>query len=80
MKYDVTMTNGLGDGSGYEDILHLPHHVSKAHPPMPAEDRAAQFSPFAALTGYEGVIRETQRRAEELVAEEIVHEAAEDDF
>ena len=37
----------------YDAILHLPHHVSKKHPPMPMADRAAQFAPFAALTGYE---------------------------
>lgn len=65
MKYDVTVTDGLGDGKGYEDILHMPHHVSATHPPMPPESRAAQFSPFAALTGYEGVIEETARMNEE---------------
>lgn len=45
----------------YEDIINLPHHVSKTHPQMPLCDRAAQFSPFAALTGYEDAIRETAR-------------------
>lgn len=45
----------------YEDILHLPHHVSKKHPPMSRLDRAAQFSPFAALTGYEAAVEETAR-------------------
>ena len=49
----------------YEDIIHLPHHRSKKHPPMPIIDRAAQFSPFAALTGHQELIRETQRKAEE---------------
>lgn len=43
----------------YDAILHLPHHVSKKHPPMPMADRAAQFAPFAALTGYDAAIRET---------------------
>lgn len=80
MKYDVTTTNGLGDGRGYEDILHLPHHVSSEHPQMPPESRAAQFSPFAALTGYEGVIEETERLNEDEVTGEIVHERAEDVF
>lgn len=37
----------------YEDIINLPHHVSKNHPQMPLEKRAAQFMPFAALAGYE---------------------------
>lgn len=37
----------------YEDMLNLPHHVSKTHPQMSLHDRAAQFSPFAALTGFE---------------------------
>ncbi len=45
----------------YDDILHLPHHVSVTRPHMEAIDRAAQFSPFAALTGYEGAIKETAR-------------------
>ena len=51
----------------YEDIINLPHHVSKTHPQMPLYDRAAQFSPFAALTGYEDAIRETARLTETLV-------------
>ncbi len=52
-------------GGRYEDILYLPHPVSAAHPPMPAEERAAQFSPFAALTGYEDAIEETERMTQE---------------
>lgn len=51
----------------YDDILHLPHHVSAAHPPMAAIDRAAQFLPFAALTGYDGAIKETARLTDERV-------------
>ena len=43
----------------YEDIISLPHHISKKHPRMSTLDRAAQFSPFAALTGYEDAIEET---------------------
>ncbi len=49
----------------YDDILHLPHHVSRSHPHMPETDRAAQFSPFAALTGYREAIGETGRQTEE---------------
>lgn len=45
----------------YDDILHLPHHVSPTRPPMPMSDRAAQFSPFAALIGYDAAIAETGR-------------------
>ena len=45
----------------YDDIINLPHHVSTKHPRMSASDRAAQFSPFAALTGHEAAIAETAR-------------------
>ena len=45
----------------YDDIIRLPHHVSSVHPHMPVSDRAAQFAPFAALTGYGDVIKETAR-------------------
>lgn len=48
-------------GSAYDDIIHLPHHVSKRHPQMSMEARAAQFAPFAALSGYEDAVRETER-------------------
>lgn len=50
--------------SKYEDIIHLPHHVSTIHPQMSLHDRAAQFSPFAALTGHSGAIEETARLTE----------------
>ena len=49
----------------YSDIIHLPHPISEKHPRMPMLDRAAQFSPFAALTGYEEAIYETGRLTEE---------------
>jgi methanogenic corrinoid protein MtbC1 len=45
----------------YEDIIHLQHHVSSHHEHMSLIDRAAQFSPFAALTGFDGEIKETAR-------------------
>ena len=41
----------------YDDIINLPHHVSKRHPQMSMWNRAAQFAPFAALTGYDDAIR-----------------------
>ena len=49
----------------YDDIINLPHHVSKKHSQMPIADRAAQFAPFAALTGYGEQIKETARTTEE---------------
>lgn len=48
----------------YDDIIRLPHHVSDTHPRMSMHDRAAQFSPFAALTGYEAVVDEVGRLTE----------------
>ena len=54
----------------YGDILGFPHHVSETHPPMPTADRAAQFTPFAALNGYKEAIEETERIAEEKVERE----------
>ena len=45
----------------YDDIIQLPHHVSLTRPQMPMQDRAAQFSPFAALTGYDAAVKETAR-------------------
>jgi hypothetical protein len=51
----------------YDDIIDLPHHVSTTRPHMAAIDRAAQFSPFAALTGYDAAIKETARLTDERV-------------
>lgn len=48
----------------YDDIIHLPHHVSSRRARMSDYDRAAQFSPFAALTGHDAAIAETARRTE----------------
>lgn len=50
----------------YDDIIHLPHHVSKRHPQMSMWNRAAQFAPFAALTGYEDAIHESTKENENL--------------
>ena len=47
--------------NNYDDIINLPHHVSETRPRMSQRDRAAQFSPFAALTGYASEIKETAR-------------------
>lgn len=54
--------------SKYDDIIRLPHHVSDTHPQMPLIDRAAQFTPFAALTGHTEAISKT----EQLVVDRIL--------
>jgi hypothetical protein len=46
----------MNNDSKYADIINLPHHVSASHPQMSIKNRAAQFSPFAALTGYDVLI------------------------
>ena len=51
----------------YDEIMRLPHHVSKTRPQMPMSDRAAQFAPFAALTGYDSAIKETGRLTDERI-------------
>jgi len=51
----------------YSGIINLPHHVSATRPQMSMIDRAAQFSPFAALTGYDAAIKETGRLTDEKV-------------
>lgn len=51
----------------YDDIIDLPHHVSATRPRMSMIDRAAQFSPFAALTGYDAAIKETGRLTDERI-------------
>lgn len=45
----------------YNDIINLPRHISKIRPPMAIKDRAAQFAPFAALTGHDAAVKETAR-------------------
>ena len=51
----------------YDDIINLPYEKSKTHPHMSNSDRAAQFAPFAALTGYEELIKETARVTEKKI-------------
>ena len=60
----------------YEDIVDLPHHVSSTHIPMPMIKRAAQFAPFAALTGYGDAVAETARLTDDRVdlTEDAVNE------
>ena len=58
----------------YEDIIGLSRPVSKKHPPMSRENRAAQFAPFAALTGFEGAIKETARVTGEKIEKTFLDE------
>ena len=51
----------------YDDIINLPHHVSKKHSQMSQEARAAQFAPFAALTGYDDAVKETARLTDDRI-------------
>lgn len=51
----------MADKNKYDDIINLPHHVSKKHPQMSMANRAAQFMPFQALTGYGAAVKETAR-------------------
>ena len=51
----------------YDDIINMPHHVSTRHRPMSQSDRAAQFSPFSALTGYEAALSESARVTDERI-------------
>ena len=53
--------------SKYDEIINLPHHVSRTRPQMPMADRAAQFAPFAALTGYGDAVKETGRLTDERI-------------
>ena len=59
-------TENRSDGR-YDDIIGLPHHVSSRHPRLPMSNRAAQFAPFAALTGFDGVISETGRLTDRFI-------------
>ena len=58
------MTEGkmsMNEKNPYEEIINLPHHTSVKHPPLGKESYAAQFSPFAALSGYDGIVSEAAR-------------------
>ena len=52
-------------GNDYDDIINLPHYEPKHHPRMPMWNRAAQFAPFSALTGYDAAIQETAQQNED---------------
>ena len=77
MGFSNGLSNKFEDVSRYADLIGREHPVLKRHPQMSREDRAAQFSPFAALTGHEAAITETVRRAQERVEHEIEKELEE---
>ena len=64
----------------FSDIINLPHHVSKTRRQMPLADRAAQFSAFAALTGFDEKIEDTTRRTEAAAAEALSQFDGEGDY
>ena len=59
-KFENGKLKAMGN---YDDIINLPHHVSERHPQMSMWNRAAQFAPFAALTGYDEAIRKTTEKS-----------------
>ena len=61
----------------YDDIINLPHPVSKKHTQMSMMQRAAQFAPFAALTGYDAAINEAARKIGEPESHQSDEETAE---
>ena len=61
------MNKKINEVHRYDDIINLSHHVSTTHPRMSMIGRAAQFSPFAALTGYEAAIKETARLTDQRI-------------
>ncbi|MBR5272259.1 MAG: YolD-like family protein [Clostridia bacterium] len=69
----------MADKFPYEDIINIPRHISKTHPQASMADRAARFSPFAAISGYEEMVKEAARVTEERVeitdaAKELLNE------
>ena len=64
---DIRHRGGIVLSGKYDDIIKLPHFVSKKYPQMSMHDRAAQFSPFAALTGYDDLVKETARITDQKV-------------
>jgi len=79
LQHDFSKNNfSKNDFSKYEDMLYLPHHTSANRPPMSRMDRAAQFSPFAALSGYGDAVEDAARLSEEQAAGEIERIAYDD--
>lgn len=66
----------MSKSNKYDKIINLPHHVSSTRPHMSMIDRAAQFSPFAALTGYDAAVKETARLTEQKIEPDEYEKAA----
>ncbi len=64
---NATDRSEVTEHSGFEDIIDHPHHVSERRLPMPMKNRAAQFAPFAALTGFDSDIAEEARLTEDII-------------
>ena len=64
----------MGNDNKYDDIINMPHHVSSRHPQMSIDKRAAQFAPFAALTGLDNTMKDARLEWENKVEDEIIHE------
>lgn len=70
---------GYTDDNKYDDIINMPHHVSSKRQRMSMIDRAAQFSPFAALTGYDAAVKETARLTDKRIELDEYEKAALDE-
>lgn len=66
----------MSKSNKYDKIINLPHHVSSTRPHMSMIDRSAQFSPFAALTGYDAAVKETARLTEQQIELDEYEKAA----
>lgn len=66
----------MSKSNKYDKIINLPHHVSSTRPHISMIDRAAQFSPFAALTGYDAAVKETARLTEQQIELDEYEKAA----
>lgn len=66
-KWDREAMEKRNQKQCYDDIIQLPHHVSRSHPQMSIHDRAAQFAPFAALTAHGAAVRETARLTDQKI-------------
>lgn len=64
-RWADTGNSTMADEHRYDDIIGLEHPTSRKHPRMSAEDRAAQFAPFAALTGYDEMVEDAERASME---------------